>query len=324
MGESGEGQNITHQQKHMADAALVKFRDRFGLPLTDEQLAAMPFLRFDEDSEELASLRERRTALGGYLPSRRQKSTETLAVPELSAFGGQLGGTPGRQISTTMAFVRILNTLLRDKTIGPLGVPIVPDESRTFGMEGMFRQFGIFSQAGQLYQPEDANQLMYYREAPDGQMLQEGINEPGALASWIAPATAYSTSDIAIIPFYIFYSMFGFQRVMDLIWAAGDSRARGFLLGGTAGRTTLSGEGLQHEDGHSHVLASVVPTLMAYDPAFGYELAVIVRDGIRRMYEQGEDVFYYITLYNENYPQAPMPQGLNPEGILKGLYKFKA
>ena len=266
MGESGEGQNITHQQKHMADTALVRFRDRFKLPLTDEQLAELPFLRFDEDSEEMAYLRERREALGGYLPSRRRRSSQTLAVPELSAFGGQLGGTPGREISTTMAFVRILNTLLRDKAVGPRVVPIVPDESRTFGMEGMFRQFGIFSQAGQLYQPEDANQLMYYREAPDGQMLQEGINEAGAMASWIAAATAYSTSDMPMIPFYIFYSMFGFQRVMDLIWAAGDSRARGFLLGGTAGRTTLNGEGLQHEDGHSHVLVLGGPQLRVLRP----------------------------------------------------------
>src|SRR5204863_346325 len=221
--------------------------------------------------------------------------------PEPAAVGGHLGGTPGRQISTTMAFVRILNTLLRDKAIGPRVVPIVPDESRTFGMEGMFRQFGIFSQAGQLYQPEDANQLMYYREAPDGQMLQEGINEAGGMASWIAAATAYSTSDIAMIPFYIFYSMFGFQRVMDLIWAAGDSRARGFLLGGTAGRTTLNGEGLQHEDGHSHVLASVVPNCVAYDPTYSYEVAVIVAGGLRRMFAEQEDVFFYLTLMNENY-----------------------
>jgi len=323
MGESGEGQNITHQQKHMASAALVKFRDRFGLPLTDEQLAELPFLRFDEDSEEMAYLRERRTALGGYLPSRRQRSTETLAVPDLSAFGGQLGGTPGRQISTTMAFVRILNTLLRDKAIGPRVVPIVPDESRTFGMEGMFRQFGIFSQAGQLYQPEDANQLMYYREAPDGQMLQEGINEPGALASWIAAATAYSTSDIAMIPFYIFYSMFGFQRVMDLIWAAGDSRARGFLLGGTAGRTTLNGEGLQHEDGHSHVLASVVPNCVAYDPTYSYEVAVIVQDGLRRMFAEQEDVFFYLTLMNENYEHPALPDGAEA-GILAGMYLLRS
>ena len=323
MGESGEGQNITHQQKHMADTALARFRDRFDLPLTDEQLAELPFLRFDEDSEELAYLRERRTALGGYLPSRRQRSSETLPVPELSAFGGQLGGTPGRQISTTMAFVRILNTLLRDKAIGRHVVPIVPDESRTFGMEGMFRQFGIFSQAGQLYQPEDANQLMYYREAPDGQMLQEGINEAGALASWIAAATAYSTSDIPMIPFYIFYSMFGFQRVMDLIWAAGDSRARGFLLGGTAGRTTLNGEGLQHEDGHSHVLASVVPNCVAYDPTYSYEVAVIVQDGLRRMLAEQEDVFFYLTLMNENYEHPALPEGAEA-GILRGMYLLRA
>jgi pyruvate dehydrogenase E1 component len=322
MGESGEGQNITHQQKHMADSALAKFRDRFGLPLTDEQLAELPFLRFDEDSEELAYLRERRTALGGYLPSRRQRSTETLTVPDLSAFGGQLGGTPGRQISTTMSFVRILNTLLRDKAIGSRVVPIVPDESRTFGMEGMFRQFGIFSQAGQLYQPEDANQLMYYREAPDGQMLQEGINEAGATASWIAAATAYSTSDIPMIPFYIFYSMFGFQRVMDLIWAAGDSRARGFLLGGTAGRTTLNGEGLQHEDGHSHVLASVVPNCVAYDPTYSYEVAVIVQDGLRRMLAEQEDVFFYLTLMNENYEHPALPEGAEA-GILRGMYLLR-
>src|SRR6266702_4462173 len=323
MGESGEGQNITHQQKHMASAALARFRDRFGLPLSDEQLAGLPFLRLDEDSEELAYLRERRAALGGYLPFRRRRSTETLVVPELSAFGGQLGGTPGREISTTMAFVRILNTLLRDKAVGPRVVPIVPDESRTFGMEGMFRQFGIFSQAGQLYQPEDANQLMYYREAPDGQMLQEGINEPGALASWIAAATAYSTSDIAIIPFYIFYSMFGFQRVMDLIWAAGDSRARGFLLGGTAGRTTLNGEGLQHEDGHSHVLASVVPNCVSYDPTYSYEVAVIIADGLRRMLAEQEDVFFYLTLMNENYEHPALPEGAEA-GILRGMYLLRS
>ncbi len=322
MGESGEGQNITHQQKHMAEAALARFRDRFRLPLTDEQLAELPFLRFDEDSEEMAYLRERREALGGYLPSRRRRSSQTLAVPELSAFGGQLGGTPGREISTTMAFVRILNTLLRDKAIGKHVVPIVPDESRTFGMEGMFRQFGIFSQAGQLYQPEDASQLMYYREAPDGQMLQEGINEAGAMASWIAAATAYSTSDIPMIPFYIFYSMFGFQRVMDLIWAAGDSRARGFLLGGTAGRTTLNGEGLQHEDGHSHLLASVVPNCVSYDPTYSYEVAVIVADGLRRMVAEQEDVFFYLTLMNENYEHPALPEGAEA-GILRGMYLLR-
>ena len=243
-------------------------------------------------------------------------------MPELSAFGGQLAGTPGREISTTMAFVRILNTLLRDKAIGKHVVPIVPDESRTFGMEGMFRQFGIFSQAGQLYQPEDANQLMYYREAPDGQMLQEGINEAGAMASWIAAATAYSTSDMPMIPFYIFYSMFGFQRVMDLIWAAGDSRARGFLLGGTAGRTTLNGEGLQHEDGHSHVLASVVPNCVSYDPTYSYEVAVIIQDGLRRMLAEQEDVFFYITLMNENYEHPALPEGAEA-GILRGMYLLR-
>jgi pyruvate dehydrogenase E1 component len=319
MGESGEGQNITHQQKHMAGAALQRFRDRFSLPLTDDQLTDLPFLRFPEGSEELAYLRERREALGGALPARRRRSSQSLPVPELSAFGGQVSGTPGREISTTMAFVRILNTLLRDKQIGRHVVPIVPDESRTFGMEGMFRQFGIFSQVGQLYQPEDANQLMYYREAPDGQMLQEGINEAGAMASWIAAATAYSTSDVPMIPFYIFYSMFGFQRVMDLAWAAADSRARGFLLGATSGRTTLNGEGLQHEDGHSHVLASVIPTCMAYDPTYSYEVAVIVADGLRRMIGEQEDVFFYLTLMNENYEHPAMPAGAEA-GILKGMY----
>ncbi len=322
MGESGEGQNITHQQKHMAGAALVRFRDRFGLPLTEEQLAEVPFLRFADGSPEMAYLRERRAALGGALPARRRRSTESLAVPGLSAFGGQLAGTPGREISTTMAFVRILNTLLRDKRIGKRVVPIVADESRTFGMEGMFRQFGIFSQVGQLYQPEDANQLMYYREAPDGQMLQEGINEAGAMASWIAAATAYSTSDVPMIPFYIFYSMFGFQRVMDLAWAAGDSRARGFLLGGTAGRTTLNGEGLQHEDGHSHVLSAVIPNCVSYDPTYSYEVAVIVQDGLRRMFTEQEDVYFYITLMNENYEHPALPAGAEA-AILKGMYLLR-
>jgi pyruvate dehydrogenase E1 component len=322
MGESGEGQNITHQQKHMAGAALARFRDRFDLPLTDEQLAEVPFLRFPDDSPEMAYLRERRAALGGFLPARRRRSTESLAVPELSAFGGQLAGTPGREISTTMAFVRILNTLLRDKKIGRRVVPIVPDEARTFGMEGMFRQFGIFSQAGQLYQPEDASQLMYYREAPDGQMLQEGINEAGAMSSWIAAATAYSTSDMPMIPFYIFYSMFGFQRVMDLAWAAGDSRARGFLLGGTSGRTTLNGEGLQHEDGHSHVLSAVIPNCVSYDPTYSYEVAVIIADGLRRMLAEQEDVFFYVTLMNENYEHPALPEGAEA-GILKGMYLLR-
>jgi len=322
MGEAGEGQNITHQQKKVAGAALARFRDRFDLPLTDEQLAEVPFLRFEDGSPEMRYLQERRTALGGSMPVRRRRATQTLRVPELSAFGNQLAPTTGRQISTTMAFVRILNTLLRDKSLGSRVVPIVPDESRTFGMEGMFRQFGIFSQVGQLYQPEDANQLMYYREAPDGQMLQEGINEAGAMASWIAAATSYSLSDTPMIPFYIFYSMFGFQRVMDLAWAAGDSRARGFLLGATAGRTTLNGEGLQHEDGHSHIFSSVIPNCVSYDPTYAHEVAVIVQDGLRRMYTEQEDVFFYITLMNENYEHPGLPEGAE-EGILRGLYLLR-
>jgi pyruvate dehydrogenase E1 component len=321
MGEAGEGQNITHQQKKMAENTLRAFRDRFGINVPDDKIAELPYLRPAEGSADMAYLRQRRQALGGHLPSRPARS-HALEIPPLSAFDAQLKGTGDRQISTTMAFVRMLNTLLRDKKIGPRVVPIVPDESRTFGMEGMFRQFGIFSQNGQLYQPEDANQLMYYREAPDGQMLQEGINEPGAMSSWIAAATSYSTSDVPMIPFYIFYSMFGFQRVMDLAWAAGDSRARGFLLGGTAGRTTLNGEGLQHEDGHSHVLSSTVPNCVSYDPAFSYELAVIIHDGLRRMYGEQEDIFYYLTVMNENYRHPPMPEGAE-EAILRGMYLFR-
>src|SRR6266404_6949381 len=300
MGEAGEGQNITHQQKKMGEASLREFRDRFSLPITDGELKEIPFLRFAEDSPEMKYLRERRAALGGSLPSRRAKSI-ALEVPLLSAFEAQLKGTEGREISTTMAFVRVLNALLRDKKIGRCVVPIVPDESRTFGMEGMFRQFGIFSQVGQLYRPEDAKQLMFYKEDRTGQMLQEGINEPGAMSSFIAAATSYSTSNTPTIPFYIYYSMFGMQRVGDLAWAAGDMRARGFLLGGTAGRTTLNGEGLQHEDGHSHLLASTIPNCVPYDPTYGYELAVIIQDGLRRMVTNQEDVYYYITLMNENY-----------------------
>jgi pyruvate dehydrogenase E1 component len=321
MGEAGEGQNITHQQKKMGEASLKEFRDRFSLPISDEQLKEIPFLRFAEDSVEMKYLRERRAALGGSLPIRRMKSS-ALEIPPLSAFEAQLKGTNGREISTTMAFVRILNTLLRDKKIGKRVVPIVPDESRTFGMEGMFRQFGIFSQVGQLYRPEDANQLMFYKEDRNGQMLQEGINEPGAMSSWIAAATSYSTSNTPVIPFYIYYSMFGLQRVGDLAWAAGDMRARGFLLGGTAGRTTLNGEGLQHEDGHSHLISATIPNCVSYDPTFSYEVTVIVRDGLRRMYEQQEDVFFYITLMNENYEHPVMPEGAEA-GILKGMYLLK-
>jgi pyruvate dehydrogenase E1 component len=323
MGEAGEGQNITHQQKKMAENALRVFRDRFGLSIPDDRLLDYPYQKPADDSPEARYLHERRRALGGFLPARRQRS-ESLQVPELSAFGAQLAGTGEREISTTMAFVRILNTLLRDKQIGKRVVPIVPDESRTFGMEGMFRQFGIWSQLGQLYQPEDANQLMFYKEDRSGQLLQEGITEPGAMSSWIAAATSYSTSDCPMIPFYIYYSMFGFQRVGDLAWAAGDSRARGFLVGGTAGRTTLNGEGLQHEDGHSHVLSSVIPNCVSYDPTFAYELAVIIQDGLRRMLADQEDVFYYLTVMNENYQHPAMPEGDGvAEGILKGMYLFR-
>jgi len=323
MGEAGEGQNITHQQKKMAENSLRVFRDRFGLSIPDDQLLDYPYQRPGDDSPEIRYMKERRQALGGWLPARRQRS-ESLAVPELSAFGSQLAGTGEREISTTMAFVRILNTLLRDKQIGKRVVPIVPDESRTFGMEGMFRQFGIWSQVGQLYQPEDANQLMFYKEDQSGQLLQEGINEPGAMASWIAAATSYSHSDCPMIPFFIYYSMFGFQRFGDLAWAAGDSRARGFLVGGTAGRTTLNGEGLQHEDGHSHVQSSLIPNCVSYDPTFAYEVAVIVQDGLRRMYAEQEDLFCYLTVMNENYQHPAMPEGDGvAERILKGMYLFR-
>jgi pyruvate dehydrogenase E1 component len=321
MGEAGEGQNITHQQKKMAEAALRGFRDRFGLDIPDDRLLQYPYLRPEDGSQEAAYVTQRRQALGGAIPSRRRTS-EALEVPDLSAFGGQLAGTPGREISTTMAFVRILNTLLRDKKIGKRVVPIVPDESRTFGMEGMFRQYGIFSQVGQLYRPQDADQLMYYKEDKSGQMLQEGINEAGAMSSWMAAATSYSTNDLPMIPFYIYYSMFGFQRFGDLAWAAGDMRCRGFLLGGTAGRTTLNGEGLQHEDGHSLVLSSVIPNCVSYDPTFAYEVAVIIQDGLRRMVAEQEDVWYYVTLMNENYEHPEMPEGVE-EGIRRGLYLFR-
>jgi pyruvate dehydrogenase E1 component len=318
MGEAGEGQNITHQQKKMGEASLREFSERFELGLTEAQLKEVPFLRFPEDSPEQKYLRERRAALGGFVPTRRAKSI-SLPIPPLSAFDGQLKSSEDRTISTTMAFVRILNTLMRDKTIGKHIVPIVPDESRTFGMEGMFRQFGIYSQVGQLYQPEDANQLMFYKEDQKGQILQEGLNEPGAMSSWIAAATSYSTNNVPMIPFYIYYSMFGFQRIGDLAWAAGDMRARGFLLGATAGRTTLNGEGLQHEDGHSHILAATIPNCVSYDPTFAYEVAVIIHDGLRRMVAEQEDVYYYITLMNENYTHGALPEGAEA-GIIKGMY----
>jgi pyruvate dehydrogenase E1 component len=322
MGAAGEGQNITHQQKKMSDSALLAFRDRFRVPLTDEQALAATFVRPPKDSPEMRYMGEHRAALGGSLPRRRRRA-ETTEVPPLSAFAGQLKDSGDRENSTTMAFVRILNTLLRDKSLGSRVVPIVPDESRTFGMEGMFRQFGIFSQVGQLYRPEDSEQLMFYKEDKKGQILQEGINEPGAFSSWIAAATSYSNHGLSMIPFYIYYSMFGFQRIGDLAWAAGDSRALGFLLGGTAGRTTLNGEGLQHQDGHSHILSSTIPNCVSYDPTYAYEVAVIIQDGLRRMLTEQEDVFYYITLMNENYHHPAMPEGAE-EGIRRGMHLLRS
>src|SRR5215470_8386369 len=321
MGESGEGQMIAHQAKKMTQDALKQFRDRFDIPVPDGKIAELPFLRLPEGSPEAKYLKERRAALGGYLPVRRRKAA-SLDVPPLANFERLLKSSDDREISTTMAFVQMLGTLVRDKNIGKYVVPIVPDESRTFGMEGMFRQLGIYSAVGQLYKPQDADQLMYYREDKSGQVLQEGINEAGAMSSWIAAATSYSTSNLPMIPFYIYYSMFGLQRVGDLAWLAGDMRARGFLLGGTAGRTTLNGEGLQHEDGHSHVLASTIPNCVSYDPTFAYEVVVIIRDGLRRMLHDQEDVFYYITLMNENYQHPGMPEGAE-DGIVKGMYLLK-
>ncbi|NOT67668.1 MAG: pyruvate dehydrogenase (acetyl-transferring), homodimeric type [Methylophilaceae bacterium] len=320
MGTAGEALNPSHQQKSMELDQLKAFRDRFEIPVSDEDIAHVPFYRPAEDSPEMQYMRERINAMGGHVPSRRRKGNE-LNTPPLSAFENMLGATGEREISTTMAFVRILSTLVRDKEIGKFIVPIVPDEARTFGMEGMFRQLGIYSSAGQLYEPVDSDQVMYYKEQKDGQILEEGINEAGSFSSWIAAATAYSTTGVQMIPFYIFYSMFGFQRIGDLAWAAGDSRARGFLLGATAGRTTLNGEGLQHEDGHSHLLAATIPNCISYDPTFAYELAVIIQDGLRRMVQNQEDVYYYITLMNENYSHPEMPKGAE-EGILKGLYAF--
>ena len=320
MGDAGEAQNTTHQQKSMDIASLKAFRDRFDLPLTDEQVESLSFYRPPADSPEMVYMAERRAAMGGSVPARRRKGNE-LVVPELSAFENMLTATGDREISTTMAFVRILSTLVRDKQLGKYVVPIVPDEARTFGMEGMFRQLGIYSSAGQLYEPQDNDQVMYYKESKDGQILEEGINEAGAFSSWIAAATAYSVTGTQMIPFYIFYSMFGFQRIGDLAWAAGDSRARGFVLGATAGRTTLNGEGLQHEDGHSHLMSATIPNCVSYDPTFGYELAVIIQEGMRRMVQNQEDVYYYITLMNENYSHPEMPKG-SEAGILKGMYAF--
>ena len=321
MGVAGEGMNITHSQKKMGEAALKAFRDRFNIPIPDDRIGEAPFYMPAMDSPELKYLQERREALGGYLPARIETAPR-LETPALEFFKPLLEGSGDKEMSTTMALVRILSLILRDKTLGKRVVPIVPDEARTFGMEGMFRQLGIYSSVGQLYEPVDADQVMSYREDKQGQILEEGINEAGAMSSWIAAATAYANHGEAMVPFYIFYSMFGFQRIGDLAWAAGDMRARGFLIGATAGRTTLAGEGLQHQDGHSPLVASTIPNCVTYDPAYGYELAVIIQDGLRRMFQEQENRFYYLTAMNENYVQPAMPAGAE-EGILRGLYRVR-
>ncbi len=321
LGEAGEGRNITHQQKKLNEKELREFRDRFKIPVSDEEVAETPFYKPAPDSPEIKYLMERRKALGGFLPKREVKAAP-LKVPPLDAFADLLKGSGKLELSTTMGFVRLLSLLLRDKEIGPRVVPIIPDEARTFGMDALFREYGIYAHKGQLYEPVDRSSLLYYHETKDGQILEEGITEAGSMCSWLAAATAYATHGSAMIPFYTYYSMFGYQRIGDLWWLAGDIRAKGFLLGATSGRTTLNGEGLQHEDGHSLLLTTVISTLLTYEPAFSYEIAVIVQDGMRRMYEQGEEIFYYIALHNENYPMPPMPDGVE-QGILKGLYKFK-
>jgi len=323
LGEAAEGKNITHQQKKLNEDEVRSFRDRFDIPISDEDLAEHPFYRFDEDSAELQYLKERRDRLGGYLPERRVKPID-FPMPGDKIWEPSAKGSGDRKVSTTMAFVDVLRNLLRDKNIGDQIVPIIPDEARTFGMDGLFRAIGIYSHSGQHYEPVDANQLAYYKEAQDGQLIEEGITEAGSMSSWIAAATAYANHGIKMVPFYVYYSMFGPQRVGDLFWAAGDLRARGFLIGGTAGRTTLNGEGLQHEDGHSHLLFSSIPTAVCYDPAFAYEIGVIIRNGLQRMFVDDEDVFFYLTVGNENYVQPPKPDraGID-EGILKGLYLFR-
>lgn len=321
MGESGEGQNITHSQKKMGEDALKAFRDRFNIPVSDDEIDSVPFYKFPENSPEMKYMRERRAALGGVTPT-RVDSAKRLLIPDLSIFDALLKSSGERTFSTTMAFVRILSSLARNKDIGQNIVPIVPDEARTFGMEGMFRQLGIYSSKGQLYEPMDSDQVMFYREDKKGQILQEGINEAGAFSSWIAAGSSYYTHGINMIPFYIYYSMFGFQRIGDLAWAAGDMQVRGFLIGGTAGRTTLAGEGLQHQDGHSLITAGTIPNCKAYDPTFAYELAVIVHDGMKRMFEAGENCFYYITAMNENYQHPEMPKDA-AENIIKGMYQLK-
>jgi len=322
LGKQGQAKNPTHQLKKVDIATIREMRDRFNVPIPDDKLEELPLYKPGDDDPVMVYMHARRKALGGYLPQRRRKSDAPPAVPPLETLEPLLKGSEGREISTTMAFVRLLTLLVRDKGIGKHIVPIVPDEARTFGMEGMFRQLGIYSSEGQKYEPVDRDQVMYYREDKAGQILEEGINEAGSFSSWIAAATSYSHSNLAMVPFFIFYSMFGMQRLGDLVWAAGDQRARGFLLGATAGRTTLNGEGLQHEDGHSHVLSSVVPNCVSYDPTFGYELAVIIQDGLRRMVAEQQDVFYYITVMNENYQHPAMPAGAE-QAILKGMYLFR-
>ncbi|MBC8519348.1 MAG: pyruvate dehydrogenase (acetyl-transferring), homodimeric type [Gammaproteobacteria bacterium] len=321
MGEAGEGQNATHSQKKMGLEHMRRFRDRFSIPVSDAEMEEIPFICPEKDSEELKYLHQRRKELGGYLPERRQDD-EPLEIPGLDAFEALTKGSGKRELSTTMAFVRMLSTLARDKKIGNHVVPIVPDEARTFGMEGMFRQLGIYSSSGQLYEPEDSDKVMWYREDTKGQILQEGINEAGAMAEWMAAATSYTNHGISMIPFYIYYSMFGFQRIGDLAWAAGDMQARGFMIGGTAGRTTLNGEGLQHQDGHSHIFAGTIPNCISYDPTYTYELAIIIQDGLRRMYAEQENVFYYIAVMNENYAHPDMPEGVE-EGVIKGIYPLR-
>ncbi|MDH5784526.1 MAG: pyruvate dehydrogenase (acetyl-transferring), homodimeric type [Chromatiales bacterium] len=322
MGAAGEGQNRTHSQKKLGDDEMIYVRDRFNIPLSDEEAAACTYIQPDPESEEMKYMHARRKELGGYLPSRSNLATP-LEVPALETFRSLLEGSGDKEMSTTMAYVRLLTLLCRDKKIGKNIVPIVPDEARTFGMEGMFRQLGIYSSVGQLYTPQDKDEIMFYKEDKSGQILEEGINEAGAMSSWIAAATSYSSHGVNTIPFYIYYSMFGFQRIGDLAWAAGDMQARGFLIGATAGRTTLAGEGLQHQDGHGLIMAGTIPNCVSYDPTFSYELAVIVQDGLRRMYAEQENVFYYVTTMNENYTHPAMPKG-SEEGIIKGMYLFKS
>jgi len=322
LGEAGEGRNVAHNQKKLNESELVAFRSRFGIPISDDDIDEAPFYKPPEDSEEYKYLQERREALGGYLPA-RHPTEERLEVPSIESLRKFLEGSEDREASTTMAIGQLVGQLLRDKKIGKRIVPIIPDEARTFGMENLFKQCGIYSSKGQLYEPVDRAQVMYYKEAKDGQLLEEGINEAGAMSSFIAAGTTYSNLGMHMIPFYVYYSMFGFQRVGDLIWCAADSRTKGFLVGGTSGRTTLNGEGLQHQDGHSQLMASTVPTIVSYDPAYAYEVTVIIQDGLRRMYQENECVFYYLSVYNDNYLMPPMPEG-STEGILKGMYKISS